>query len=94
MGLGSILKTLRKSYKYSQKQVANGLKISRNAYMAWENGETKINLKKLNQICELYQISLQDLLINVEKKKASTQIKRRSLKKKHYLSTSLEMTNF
>jgi len=27
MGLGSILKTLRKSYKYSQKQVANGLKI-------------------------------------------------------------------
>ncbi len=94
MGLGSILKTLRKSYKYSQKHVADCLKISRNAYMAWENGETKINLKKLQQICDLYQISLQELLINVEKKKITTQAKRKSLKKKHYLSTSLEMTNF
>ncbi len=66
MGLGKILKALRNSCKYSQQYVADCLNISRNAYMAWENGETQVNMRRLLQICEIYKISLQDLLIHGE----------------------------
>lgn len=66
MGLGKILKSLRNSCKYSQQYVADCLNISRNAYMAWENGETQVNMRRLLQICEIYQISLQELLIHGE----------------------------
>lgn len=81
MGLGSILRTLRKSCKYSQQYVATCLNISRNAYMAWENGETQISYHKLQQICEIYQISLQELLIEVEKKSSTNTRKKRAKRK-------------
>ena len=69
MGIGSVLRNLRKSYKFSQQYLADQLNISRNAYMAWENGETQLNMAKLQQVCEVYQISLQELLINGDKRK-------------------------
>ncbi len=69
MGIGSILKKLRTSNKYTQKYVADCLDISRNAYMAWENGQTQVNMTKLQRICDLYQITLQELLVRGEKVK-------------------------
>ena len=83
MGLGKILRSLRNSCKYSQQYVADCLNISRNAYMAWENGETQVNMRRLLQICEIYQISLQELLINGEKKVKTPEKKRiRKVKQK------------
>lgn len=90
MGIGSILKNLRKSYKFSQKYVADCLSISRNAYMAWENGYTQLNLDKLQQICHVYQISLQDLLINGGKRKAAQKPRLRKISiKEKVLETEL-----
>ena len=83
MGLGKILRSLRNSCKYSQQYVADCLNISRNAYMAWENGETQVNMRRLLQICEIYQISLQELLINGERKVKAPEKKRiRKVKQK------------
>ena len=89
MGLGCILRSLRNSYKYSQKYVANCLNISRNAYMAWENGETQLNLKRLEQICELYQISLQELLIYAYKPKNTVKVSGKRVRKKASLFEQL-----
>lgn len=91
MGIGNILKSLRTTCKFSQQHVADFLNISRNAYMAWENGDTRLNMKKLLLICELYQISLQELLIHgdeliARKKKVE---KRRIRKPKLKVKTDL-----
>lgn len=95
MGLGNILRTLRKSYNYSQQYVAKCLNISRNAYIAWENGDTQINMKKLQQVCEVYQITLQELLIHGDKPKTTSSTNAKRVRKKQtYLSTSREITNF
>lgn len=67
--MGSVLKKIRTSYKLSQQEVAEKLNISRNAYMAWENGQTKISMSKLQRICEVYKINMQELLIRGEKVK-------------------------
>jgi|GEM_PF-4368390 hypothetical protein len=50
--------------------------------MAWENGETQLNLKRLEQICELYQISLQELLIYGDKPKHPKKVNRKRIRKK------------
>jgi transcriptional regulator with XRE-family HTH domain len=49
--------------------------------MAWENGETQISYHKLQQICEIYQISLQELLIEVENKSSTNTRKKRAKRK-------------
>ena len=90
MGIGSILKRLRKSYKYSQKYVATCLNISRNAYMAWENGETRVNMHKLLMICDLYQISLQQLLVKGDSLQLKKKPKRRKTKIKTEKNELLE----
>lgn len=69
MGMGTILKKLRTANKYTQQYVADCLDISRNAYMAWENGQTQVNMTKLQRICDLYKITLQELLVRGEKVK-------------------------
>ncbi|MFM6975879.1 MAG: helix-turn-helix transcriptional regulator [Sphingobacteriaceae bacterium] len=94
MGIGSILKRLRKSCKYSQKYVAECLNISRNAYMAWENGDTRVNMNKLLLICDLYQVSLQKLLVQGDtlvinkktKKQKAKKVKKTKPKLLEYLS--------
>lgn len=57
--------------------------------MAWENGETQLNLKRLEQICELYQISLQELLIYGDKPKNPEKVNRKRIRKKASLFEQL-----
>ena len=62
MNLGLQLRKLRTAKKYSQQFVADELKISRNAYMAWESGKTQLSVEKMERICHFYEIGLKDLL--------------------------------
>lgn len=64
MDLGILLRKLRINHGYSQQYVANSLEISRNAYMAWEKEGNQLTISKLQRICDLYNISLMDLLLN------------------------------
>lgn len=50
------IKDLRTRAGLSQSQAANKLKISRRTYQNWENDPTKLSVKDINTIADLYQI--------------------------------------
>ena len=60
MKIGLLLRKLRTKRCLSQQYVADILEISRNAYIAIENDTTNITLSRVEQICELYDISITD----------------------------------
>lgn len=53
---GTILKNLRKSRRYSQKQLADQLIVSRPTYERYENDSVEIPLSKLCAVARFYQI--------------------------------------
>jgi transcriptional regulator with XRE-family HTH domain len=73
---GELFRSRRVSNNYSQQYVANYLNISRNAYSEWENDRTNITLKQCEQICELYEITLNELLEPYINKKQNRMLKK------------------
>ena len=64
------LKRLRSISGYSQKQIADFLQISQPLYSQIEKGNRKIKTEKLERLCNLYCLTLQDFLNNDEEKLA------------------------
>ncbi|MCI9019606.1 MAG: helix-turn-helix transcriptional regulator [Eubacterium sp.] len=60
--LGSYLKKLRKSHKYTQEYVASYLDVIRQSYSHYETGRTTPGIETLNKLANLYQIPLNELL--------------------------------
>ena len=56
------LKAARVNAGLGQKEAANLLKISNSTLSAWENGRSFPNAKKLEDICELYGVSYNNLI--------------------------------
>ena len=56
------IKELRKQYGYTQLEVATLLNMSQNTYSDMESGKTKIDIERLYQIAQLYNISISKLL--------------------------------
>lgn len=56
------LKVLRKSKGMSQEEVAKKLNTTRSSYSGYENGVAEPGIKRLLEICEFYQIPVDDLL--------------------------------
>ncbi len=52
----------RNELQYSQEYMANQLGISQPAYANLENGETKLNTKRLEKIAKILEVDLIDLL--------------------------------
>ncbi|MCQ2574279.1 MAG: helix-turn-helix domain-containing protein [Treponema sp.] len=59
------IKNLREKFDYSQTAVASYLKISRQMYVKYENGEVEPSVRVVKQLCSLYQVSY-DFIINDE----------------------------
>lgn len=57
------IKSLREKFDYSQTAVASYLKISRQMYVKYENGEVEPSVRVVKQLCSLYQVSY-DFIIN------------------------------
>ncbi len=55
------LKAARVNAGYSQKQVATLLKISNRTVCAWENGKSVPNLKRVAELCALYNVAYDDV---------------------------------
>ena len=62
MEFGKKLKELRKSYHWTQNQLANKLYISRTAVSKWESGKGYPNIDSLKDISRLFSVSIDDLL--------------------------------
>ena len=60
------IKTYRKESKLSQKELADKIGISRNAYIGIENGNTRIFNEKLQKIAELTDTTIEKLVLGYE----------------------------
>ncbi|GIP33462.1 helix-turn-helix transcriptional regulator [Paenibacillus sp. J2TS4] len=56
------LKRLRKTYRYTQEEVADKIGVSRQAVAKWENGETVPDINNCVALAELYGVVLDDLV--------------------------------
>ncbi len=88
MSLGERLYELRKEKHLSQEQVAEQLNVTRQTISKWETDESKPDFDKIVPICNLYEISTEQLLTGnakeetiIEKKNEENQ----ELKKKKAL---------
>lgn len=56
------IKGLRQSKGWSQREIAEKLQISQPAYQKLESGRTKLGLRRLQQISQLFELRPDDLL--------------------------------
>ncbi|SDX46077.1 DNA-binding transcriptional regulator, XRE-family HTH domain [Marininema mesophilum] len=56
------LKSIRKAKKLTQQEVADRLGISRQAYGYYEKGTRQPDIDSLNQIADIFDVSIDDLL--------------------------------
>ncbi len=76
MDLGKNLYDLRKNKNLSQEEVAEKLNVTRQTISKWETNESKPDFDKILPICELFNITTEELLIgiNTEKKELNETI--------------------
>lgn len=56
------LRELRKTYGYTQRQVADALHVSQPSYIRYENGSSEPTLENLVKLADLYDVSVDYLL--------------------------------
>ncbi len=58
---------LRKQKGYSQEELANKLNVSRQTVSKWEMGDTTPDMEKLAAISDIFEVSLDELVLGKEK---------------------------
>ena len=72
MEFNNKLYELRKQKGFSQEELANRLNVSRQTISKWEVGESTPDMENLVAISELFEISLDELVLNKVPEKADT----------------------
>lgn len=65
--IGQFIAEKRKNVGLTQQQVANKLNISFQAVSKWENGTTYPNIELLYELSNLLEVSVDELLLGIEK---------------------------
>lgn len=60
------LKELRKSYNYTQKELATAINASEDSIYAWENGIRMPSVSFLRELCKVFRVS-SDFLMGMDK---------------------------
>ena len=74
MSLGERLYELRKKKGLSQEEVAERLNVTRQSVSKWETDESKPDFDKIIPICELYEISSNELLSGTKEEKEEEEV--------------------
>ena len=61
------IRNLREKNNWSQEDMAEKMNMSKNGYAKIERGETKLNLHKLEQIANIFNIDVLELIKNDDK---------------------------
>lgn len=69
LNLGEKLKSLRKERSLSQEQLAEKLNVSRQAISKWESNKTCPDIENLILLRDIFNVTLDDLIINKTKSK-------------------------
>lgn len=72
MTIGEKLLNLRKQKNLSQEEVANCLNVSRQTISKWETDQSTPDLDKIGPLCELFEISADELIIGEPTIKSET----------------------
>lgn len=64
MSLGENLQFLRKKQNITQEQFAERLEVSRQSVSKWESDQAFPEMEKIMQMCELFHVSMDDLVRN------------------------------
>ena len=72
MEFNNKLYELRKQKGFSQEELANRLNVSRQTISKWEVGESTPDMEKLVAISDLFEISLDELVLNKVPEEADT----------------------
>ena len=75
MNLGENIKKLRKEKSLSQEQLAEMLNVSRQAVSKWESGKTYPDIDNLILLKDIFNVTLDDLVINGDKNSSEDTIK-------------------
>lgn len=67
--LGQHLKSSRETKGYTQKYIADVLKVTPQTISTWETGKNKIDIDTLEKLCSIYGISIIDALSFLELEK-------------------------
>ena len=74
---------LRKQKGWSQEELGNNLDVSRQTISKWESGQSTPEMEKLVKISEIFEISLDELIIGIKNEvKDSVEENKRSDKPK------------
>lgn len=57
------LKAARVNANLSQEEVSRKMKKSKVTINNWENGKTEIDYGNLNELCRLYSVTMDDILL-------------------------------
>ncbi len=81
MNIGEKLYELRKEKNLSQEEVADKLNVTRQTISKWETNQTTPDFDKIIPICELYEISSNELLTGKKEEKISQEAEEKKEKK-------------
>jgi transcriptional regulator with XRE-family HTH domain len=90
--VGKNIRTLRHQRGWSQEDVANRLGISIPAFSKIETGVTDINLSRLEQIANIYEVNVVNLLA-LEIEEVEPQISNLSIAQKKIIDREAEIAN-
>ncbi|MDR3697864.1 helix-turn-helix transcriptional regulator [Mucilaginibacter sp.] len=90
--VGKNIRTLRHQRGWSQEDVANRLGISIPAFSKIETGVTDINLSRLEQIANIYEVNVINLL-SLDAESAEPQVSNLSIAQKKIIDREAEIAN-
>lgn len=90
--VGKNIRTLRHQRSWSQEDVANRLGISIPAFSKIETGVTDINLSRLEQIANIYEVNVVNLL-SLDAESAEPQVSNLSIAQKKIVDREAEIAN-
>ena len=67
MSVNEKIRTIRETRNWSQEDMAEKMNMYKNGYAKIERGETKLNLHKLEQIANIFNIDVLELIKNDDK---------------------------
>ena len=80
MNIGEQLYELRKGKNLSQEEVADKLNVTRQTISKWETNQSTPDFDKIKPLCELYEITADELLTGEKKEKKEQPLNKQEIK--------------
>lgn len=80
--LGAILKRARKQKGFTQEEVAEKIQVARGVISEWESGKRNPGLLSIYKLCQLFDMTLDELL-DIKKEYITLTVSRENIEKLH-----------